>query len=404
MKRKLRVGVVFGGRNSEHEVSLKSARAAMEALDRSKYEIVPIGIDKAGRWLVGDDPLLALERAADPGLLGREARPGVVQADEPLRISDGRLPGDTVALDGAAVAETVSAAGALPAGFGIALAQAPAALPSRPEHDAAGLDVILPVLHGMYGEDGALQGLLDIADVPYIGCGVLAAAVGMDKGVMKAAFAAAGLPQVPYVLLRRAVWERERGAALLGIERQLRYPMFTKPANAGSSVGVSKCKDRVELAQGLDLAACHDRRLIVEQGIDRARELEVAVLGNDEPEASLVGEIEPANDWYDYADKYLDGRTGYLIPAPIDEATAQQVRRMAIDAFKAIDGAGLARVDFLMDRASCEIFINEINTFPGFTQNSMYPKMWEASGLPYAELLDRLIELAIERHADRRVR
>lgn len=374
MKRKLRVGVIFGGRNSEHEVSLKSARAAMEALDRSKYDVVPIGIDKAGRWLVGDDPLLALERAADPALLGREPQTGVVQADQPLQLSGGRLPGEAVSL----------------------------ALP--PEHDANGLDVVLPVLHGMYGEDGALQGLLDIADVAYVGCGVLAASVGMDKGVMKAAFEAAGLPQVPFVLLRRAVWEREREAALYEVERQLRYPMFTKPANAGSSVGVSKCADRAELARGLDVAALHDRRLIVEQGIDRARELEVAVLGNDEPEASLIGEIEPGNDWYDYADKYLDGRTGYLIPAPLDRSTAERVRRMAIEAFKAIDGAGLARVDFLMDRQRGEVFINEINTFPGFTTNSMYPKMWEASGLPYSALLDRLIELALERHADRRVR
>ena len=419
MKRKLRVGVVFGGRNSEHEVSLKSARAAMEALDRSKYDVVPIGIDKAGRWLVGDDPLLALERAADPALLGREAQAGVVQRDEPLRISDGRLPGDTIALDGAPAAgeptdipgrsgeptaKSVRTPALVPAAAA-ETAQLPGASPSLvlPEHEAGGLDVILPVLHGMYGEDGALQGLLDIADVAYVGCGVLAAAVGMDKGVMKAAFSAAGLPQVPYVLLRRAVWEREREAVLHGIERQLRYSMFTKPANAGSSVGVSKCTNRDELARGIELAARHDRRLIVEQGIDRARELEVAVLGNDEPEASLIGEIEPGNDWYDYADKYLDGRTAYLIPAPIDEALAEQVRRMAIDAFKAIDGAGLARVDFLMDRAGGEVFINEINTFPGFTQNSMYPKMWEASGLSYGAMLDRLIELAIERHTDRRV-
>ena len=357
--------------------------------------MVPIGIDKAGRWLVGDDPLLALERAADPALLGREAQAGVVQRDEPLRISDGRLPGDTIALDGApAAGEPTDIPGrsggptaksvrtpALVPEAAAETAQLPGASPSLvlPEHEAGGLDVILPVLHGMYGEDGALQGLLDIADVAYVGCGVLAAAVGMDKGVMKAAFSAAGLPQLPYVLLRRAVWEREREVVLHGIERQLRYSMFTKPANAGSSVGVSKCTNRDELARGIELAARHDRRLIVEQGIDRARELEVAVLGNDEPEASLIGEIQPGNDWYDYADKYLDGRTAYLIPAPIDEALAEQVRRMAIDAFKAIDGAGLARVDFLMDRAGGEVFINEINTFPA-TRIRCIPKCGRPAG------------------------
>jgi D-alanine-D-alanine ligase len=392
MSNKIRVGVVFGGRNSEHEVSLKSARSVMEALDQDRYEIVPIGIDKHGRWVVGGDPLFALEQAADARLLNRDPQPGVVRSSLPLHRSSGRLP---------------DAAARVDASYGAQAAEADTPLAhSQAQSEAAPLqqlDVILPVLHGLYGEDGALQGLLEIADLAYVGCGVLASSVGMDKGVMKAAFAAAGLSQVPYLLLRRRDWEREREHVLDQVESTLRYPVFTKPANAGSSVGVCKCRSREELIAGLDTAALHDRRLIVEQGVT-PRELEVAVLGNDDPQASIVGEIVPANDWYDYADKYLEGRTQYLIPAPIDEATSEQIRRMAVDAFKAIDGAGLARIDFLLDKESGAIYLNEVNTLPGFTSGSMYPKLWEATGLPYPKLLDRLIELALERHADRRTR
>lgn len=363
MTGKRRVGVVFGGRNSEHEVSLKSARSVMSALDKAKYEVVPIGIDKQGRWVMGGDPLLALEQGADPHLLNTPPTPGVVQSSTALVTTAGRLPGD----------------------------------------EPAKLDVIFPVLHGLYGEDGALQGMLEVADVAYVGCGVLASAVGMDKGVMKAAFAAAGLPLVPYLLLRRSDWERDEAAALAQIEATLRYPVFTKPANAGSSVGVAKCTNRTELEAGLTLAAEHDRRLIIEQGIN-PREIEVAVLGNDDPQASIPGEIIPANDWYDYADKYLEGKTRYLVPAPLDAATTAHLQALAIQAFKAVDGAGLARADFLLDKDTGEVYVNELNTLPGFTSGSMYPKLWEASGLPYSALLDRLIELAIERHQDRRVR
>ena len=389
---RIRVGVVFGGRNSEHEVSLQSARSVMAALDKGKYDVVPIGIDKQGRWLAGSDPLLALEQAADHKLLNREPQPGVVQAPTPLHRTQGRLPDAATAIDqslAGEVAQTTARANSDSASCWLMAAQQ--------------IDVISPVLHGTYGEDGTLQGLLELADVPYVGCGVLAAAVGMDKGVMKAAFAAAGLPQVPYVLVRRSDLERDHDAALDQIEAQLQYPVFTKPANAGSSVGVSKCRDRAELIDGLNVAATHDRRVIVEQGIN-PRELEVAVLGNDDPEASVVGEIIPANEWYDYADKYLDGRTAYHIPAPLDDETTERVRRMAIQAFKAIDGAGLARVDFMLDKDTGTVYLNELNTLPGFTQISMYPQLWAASGLPYSQLLDRLIELAIERHADRRTR
>jgi D-alanine-D-alanine ligase len=395
MTNKPRVGVIFGGRNSEHEVSLKSARSVMAALDREKYEIVPIGIDKQGRWLIGGDPLLALEQSADRTLLNHDPQPGVVQSSLPLHTSSGRLPGTGAQVEPTYAAQMQAQAPEAP----LAVHESQAGEPTPIQQ----LDVIVPVLHGMYGEDGALQGLLEVADVAYVGCGVLAASVGMDKGVMKAAFAAADLPQVPYLLVRRREWEHEPQAVLHQVETTLRYPVFTKPANAGSSVGVSKCRNREELAAGLDLAAEHDRRLIIEQGVS-PRELEVAVLGNDDPQASIVGEIIPANDWYDYADKYLEGRTQYLIPAPIDEATSNRIRQMAVDAFKAIDGAGLARIDFLLDKDTGAVYLNEVNTFPGFTSGSMYPKLWEATGLPYPQLLDRLIELALERHADRRVR
>lgn len=394
MHKKLRVGVVFGGRNSEHEVSLHSARSVMAALDKDKYEVVPIGIDKQGRWLAGSDPLLALEQAADHKLLNRAPEPGVVQGAAPLHRSEGRLPDPATAIDQSLDSDDNTA---LPT----TLARSEQA--SSDLMAGQQLDVLIPVLHGMYGEDGTVQGMLELADVPYAGCGVLASAVGMDKGVMKAAFAAAGLPQVPYVLARRSDWEHDHDAVLDSIEAALRYPVFTKPANAGSSVGVSKCRTRAELIAGFEVAAEHDRRIIVEQGIN-PRELEVAVLGNDQPEASVVGEVIPANEWYDYADKYIDGRTAYRIPAPLDEQTTRRVRRMAIDAFKAIDGAGLVRVDFLLNKDTGEIFLNELNTLPGFTQNSMYPQLWAASGLPYPQLLDRLIDLAIERHRDRRVR
>jgi D-alanine-D-alanine ligase len=371
MDRKIRVGVVFGGRNSEHEVSLKSARAVMQALDPARYEIVPIGIDKQGRWVLGSDPLLMLERASEVALLGRDPEPGVVTSTAPVQISPGRLPDDALV-------------------FGT--------------NDAGGsLDVLVPVLHGLYGEDGTLQGLLEIADVPYVGCGVLAAAVGMDKGVMKAAFAAAGLPMVPYTLVLRRDFERDPEIVLDSLEKTLKYPMFTKPANAGSSVGISKCKNRQQLLAGMVEAAKHDRRLIIEQGVS-PRELEVAVLGNDEPVASVVGEILVGGEWYDYNDKYLDGKSRPQIPADIPAELSERVQKMAVAAFKAIDGAGLARVDFLLDKQTGELYLNEINTFPGFTQISMYPKMWAASGVPYNQLLDRLIELAIERHNDQRVR
>jgi D-alanine-D-alanine ligase len=360
MANKRRIGVVFGGRSGEHEVSLKSARAVMSALDREKYDVIPIGITRDGHWLTGGDPLYQLEGQVDPKILGRSPEPGPISTELAVT-SEGQLP------------QTAN---------------------------LAALDVLLPVLHGPFGEDGTIQGVFELAGLPYVGCGVLAAAVGMDKGLMKAAFAAAGLPQVPWELVNRGEWERDPEPIYARLEAALRYPMFVKPANLGSSVGISKVRDRAELAAGLAEAAGYDRRIVVEQGID-AREVEVAVLGNDQPEASVPGEVMPANDFYDYADKYLEGRTQFQIPAELEPATAEQLRAMAITAFKAIDGAGLGRVDFFVERGTDALYINEINTFPGFTSMSQYPKLWEASGLSYAALLDRLIELALERHRER---
>ncbi len=370
MADKIRVGILFGGQSGEHEVSLVSASAVMDALDRSKYEIVPIGITKQGRWIAGDNALPALTAQADPKLLPTSAR-----SQEP------GVRSQNVELDSGQNALSV-------------LTHSDSWLLSS---DSA-LDVIFPVLHGPMGEDGTVQGLLELAGMPYVGCGVLASAVGLDKAMMKAAFSAAGLPQVPWLLVRRAEWHAESAAQIERIEAQLHYPVFVKPANMGSSVGITRATDRATLTAGLDEAARYDRRIVVEQGIN-AREIEVSVLGNDEPQASVAGEIVPSNEWYDYQAKYLGGESKILIPAPIADALAEQVRQMAIQAFKAIDGAGLARVDFLLDRDSAALYLNEANTMPGFTPVSMYAKMWAASGLSYAALLDRLIELALERHA-----
>jgi D-alanine-D-alanine ligase len=370
---KIRVGVLFGGQSGEHEVSLVSARAVLDALDKSKYEVVPIGITKAGRWIAGSNAMPALEAMADPKLL-----PG---GPAELRIENEEVKSLTQQ------SETPNTAlSTIDSQFSILNSQ-------------LSIDVVFPVLHGPMGEDGTIQGLMELAGVPYVGCGVLAAAVGMDKAMMKAAFAAAGLPQVPWLLVRRVDWRANPEAAAQQIEAQLHYPVFVKPANMGSSVGITKATDRATLQAGLAEAARYDRRIVVEQGIN-AREIEISVLGNDDVAASVPGEIVPSNEWYDYEAKYLGGESEIRIPAPIPDQLAELVRALAIRAFKAIDGAGLARVDFLLDRDTGALYLNEANTMPGFTPISMYAKMWEASGLPYSQLLDRLIELAIERHGE----
>ena len=360
--KKLRIGVIFGGRSGEHEVSLRSARSVMAALDRSKYEVVEIGIGRTGRWLVGG-AMEALE-SGEP----ENAQPIALLADPEM---DG-----LVRLNGADNAQVS-------------------------ELEAGGLDVIIPILHGTYGEDGTVQGLMELADMPYVGAGVVGSAVGMDKAIFKMVMTANGVPILPWQLVTAPTWQKAPGQVIQALEAELEYPMFTKPANLGSSVGICKCDDRDGLIAGLNEAFMYDRRVVVEQGAD-IRELEVAVLGNSEPEASIVGEIRPRRDFYDYEAKYITDDSELLIPAPLTEAESDEVRRLALLAYKAIDCAGMGRVDLLMEKASGKLYLNEINTIPGFTSISMYPKLWEASGLPYSQLLDRLIELALERHEETR--
>ncbi len=365
--RKTRVGVLFGGKSSEHEVSLVSARSVMKALDKSRYEVVPIGIDRMGHWLLGDDPMRQLTGGlhASP-LPAEQVAPGAPRVDFAF------LSGE-MALQ--------------PAG-------------GAPSPIAPQVDVIFPVLHGPLGEDGTVQGLLDLVNLPYVGCGVLASALGMDKLLFKTVLAAHGLPQAPYVGVLRQQWEQAPDAILARLEEHLTYPMFVKPANLGSSVGISKAHDRAALAVGLTTAARYDRKLVVEQGVD-GREIELSVLGNDDPIVSVPGEVAPGNEFYDYAAKYLLDNSQLFIPAPLTAVQVSEAQRLARAAFLAIDGSGLARVDLFLERGSERFLINEVNTMPGFTSISMYPKLWEASGLPYSALLDRLIELALARHADR---
>lgn len=373
--RKLRIGVIYGGRSGEHEVSVASAAAVFKHLDRSRYDPVPIRIEKDGRWMLADRPPAALAAAevieqarlgaAPPARPGREAHLVAYPTDDNL-LTIARPAGDRE--DSARVT-------------------------------GLGLDVVFPVLHGPYGEDGTVQGLLELANLPYVGSGVLGSAVGMDKAFMKIAFAARGLPQTAYRVLGYRDWMR--GGEALGEETAaaLAYPMFVKPANLGSSVGISKAHSRAELLAGLALAFEYDRRVLVEAAVPAAREIEVAVVGNDEPEASVPGEILPGREFYDYEAKYLDTASALEIPAPLEAPVAAEVRALAIDAFQAVDAAGLARVDFLLSRDTGELLVNEVNTMPGFTTISMFAKLWEATGLPYPALLDRLVELALERHA-----
>jgi D-alanine-D-alanine ligase len=365
------IAVLFGGQSGEHEVSLVSAQAVIAALDPEKYQVLPVGITKDGRWLAGPGAMAALLAAADPARLPTSATAGPHYPEEPTDEEE----------DEAIVPATH-------AGLG---------LPTVAHLLPPGVDVVFPVLHGPMGEDGTVQGLLELAAVAYVGCGVAASAVGMDKALMKAAFAAAGLPLLPWLLVRRADWQRDPQAIYAEVEGALRYPVFVKPANMGSSVGVGKAKDRADLEQAIAEAARYDRRIVVEQGIP-AREIEVSVLGNERPEASAPGEVVPSGEWYDYNAKYIDGGSAILIPAPISAELAAQVRALATRAFLAIDGTGLARVDFLLDKETGELWINEANTMPGFTPISMYAKMWAASGLSYPDLLDRLIALALERN------
>jgi D-alanine-D-alanine ligase len=358
---KIRIGIIFGGRSGEHEVSLMSARSVLEALDPQKYAVTQIGITHDGAWMVGSHALDALERGHT-----RDLRPATLLPD-PTRCG-------LYALQPAPDGELLQ--------------------------ELAALDVIFPALHGTFGEDGTIQGLLELADVAYVGAGVLGSALGMDKGVFKDVMRANDVPVVESITVLRNEIEQDASAVLERALAVADFPLFVKPANLGSSVGITRCRSRSDLMEGLMEAARYDRRILVERGIN-GREIELSVLGNDRPQVSLPGEILPSREYYTYEAKYLDGTSGLLIPAPLSAQQTQRLQELALRAYHAIDCAGMARVDFLLDKDDGSIYLSEVNTIPGFTSISMYAKLWDASGLPYPALIDRLVELALERKADR---
>jgi D-alanine-D-alanine ligase len=378
MAKKLRVGILFGGRSGEHEVSLLSAASILKAIDRKKFEVVPIAITKTGQWLSNG--------VAQTFLEGKE------------HISIEAKPPNQEGLSEATL---------------LAIQQTSTAMPTVRLQDSlqSQCDIVFPVLHGTFGEDGTIQGLFELANIAYVGSGVLGSAAGMDKDAMKRLFLAAGLPIVKHSTILRTAWESAPRKTVAVIEARLKYPLFVKPANLGSSVGISKVHNRKELTPALKLASKFDRKIVIEEGVagsgksrstKPARELEVAVLGNDNPKASVVGEIVPGKEFYDYEAKYLSDGSIPIIPAKITAAESKQIRAMAIEAFRACDLAGLARVDFLMEPdGKRRIYVNEVNTLPGFTSISMYPKLWQASGLSYPDLIGKLIELGLERHQER---
>lgn len=329
MSKKITVGIVFGGRSKEHDVSIQSAKCVISTLDSTKYNIVPIGITKEGKWRIGSD-------------------------------------------------------------------ENEVSIPS--EADLEKIDVMFPLLHGSYGEDGAVQGLFEMIDMPYVGAGIAGSAIAMDKAVFKGIMESHELPILPYALLIRSEWQTDNETALDQLEAILSYPMFVKPANLGSSIGITKCNDRIDLFKGIQLASKYDRRIVVEQAIDKAREFEIAIMGNDSLETTVVGELRPSGEFYDYESKYVTNDTELIIPAKLDARQVKKVRDLALAAYKAIDCAGMGRVDFLFDESSNTFYINEINTLPGFTSISMYPRLWEATHTSYPELLDQLITLGLERY------
>ena len=364
-KKKIRVGVIFGGRSGEHEVSIVSARSVIKALDKDKYQVIPIGITKEGRWIAGDQAIKFLAEG-----IKRLPFKSILAPDPTekhlVNVKEKNL---------------VPVAGRKPS--------------------ITNLDVIFPLVHGTYGEDGKLQGLLAMADIPYVGAEVLGSAMAMDKVIQKQLTDAAGLISAKYDWFIKKDWRRDQTQIIRRLERELKYPMFTKPANSGSSVGIGKCHNRRELILGIKDALRYDNKIIVEQGIENIREIEIAVLGNDNPKASVPGEIVASNEFYDYDAKYVDGKSQAIIPADLPKSTAKELQNIAVAAFKILNLSGLARVDFLVKKDSHKIYLNEVNTIPGFTSISMYPKLWEASGLSYQKLLDTLIALAIQRHQEK---
>ncbi|HEY2979849.1 MAG TPA: D-alanine--D-alanine ligase family protein [Anaerolineales bacterium] len=362
MAKKLRVAVLFGGRSGEHEVSLMSARSLLSVLDPAQYEVTQVGITHEGNWVTGENVLEALEQGTTTGLQ-RAILPGE-PAGSVLYSSHATKFGEKL--------ETLTS-----------------------------VDVFFPVLHGTFGEDGTIQGLFEMADVAYVGAGVLGSAVGMDKGVFKDVMRANSIPVIESIVVLRSELEKDISSVIARAETVGAYPLFTKPANLGSSVGITKCRSRGDLSEGLLEAARYDRRVLIERGASNVREIEVSVLGNDDPRASVPGEVLPSREFYSYESKYLDGTSGLIIPAQLPAQLTDQLQDYAVRAYKAIDAAGMARVDFFVEKDSERIYLNELNTIPGFTQISMYPKLWEATGLAYGQLVNRLIQLALQRKADR---
>jgi len=379
--KKLRVGVIYGGRSGEHEVSVASAASIIKHLDRGRYEPIPIRIEKDGRWTLADKAPTAISAADVIEHVRLESARSIRPGREAHLVAH---PGeDTVlSIERQATSSDIDATGAATV-------------------RGVGLDVVFPVLHGPFGEDGTVQGLLELANVPYVGAGVLGSAVGMDKAVMKTLFIASNLPVGPYIVVLRPEWTAGADAVATRVAEELRYPVFVKPANLGSSVGISKAKSDADLLTAMELALQFDRKIVIEAAVPGAREIECSVLGNDDPQASIPGEVIPSREFYDYEAKYLDDASQVIIPADLSDTQVRDVQRLAIAAFRAVDCAGMARVDFLMSRDDGRMYLNEVNTIPGFTTISMYPKMWEASGLSYPALIDRLITLALERHAEK---
>ena len=361
--KKIRVGIIFGGRSGEHEVSFCSASSIIKAINKDKYTVVPIGITKGGRWISPQDSELALQS-------------GKIEGKNTVILLNDSFSKSLVCIDNNQKLDKSSA--------------------------LEKLDVIFPILHGPYGEDGTIQGLLELANIPYVGAGVASSAISMDKELMKTIFKQKGLPVLKWLTIKRKEWQKDKEKILSLIQNGFEYPLFVKPTNLGSSVGITKVHKKEELEKAIDLASSYDRKILIEKGLEEVREIECGVLGNDEPRASVVGEVKPAGEFYDYDSKYIDEGTQLIIPADLPDEVSQEVQRIALYAFQAVDAAGMARVDFFVSKKENKIYLSEINTIPGFTSTSMYPRLWEASGIPYPELIDRLIQLALERHQDKR--
>jgi len=360
--KKIRVGIIFGGRSGEHEVSFLSASSIIKAIDKDKYTVVPIGITKEGRWISPQDSESALQS-------------GKIEGKNTVILLNDSFSKSLVCIDNNQKLDKSSA--------------------------LEKLDVIFPVLHGPYGEDGTVQGLLELANIPYVGAGVAASAISMDKDLMKIIFQQKNLPILKWMTIKRKEWQKDKEKILSLVQDDFEYPLFVKPASLGSSVGITKVHKKEELDEAIDLASSYDRKILIEKGLEEAREVECGILGNDEPRASVVGEVKPAGEFYDYDSKYTDEGTQLIIPADLPDGVSREVQEIALRAFKAVDSAGMARVDFFVTKKENKIYLNEINTIPGFTSVSMYPRLWQATGTSYPELIDRLIQLALERHKEK---